>query len=291
MNWPAGEAALVTGAASGIGLGVAQALVAAGAKVGLVDIDESRLAKVEESMREAGGTVLALPFDISETDRWEGVADRAEKALGPISILCNVAGVNGGGTADRTPLQVWRWVHSVNLDAQFASVAAFLPRFKSRGGRSHILNTASISGLLPMAGVAAYTSSKFASVGLSMALREELTGTDVGVSLLVPGAVATPINFNAGAAEAKLLGSEMDTAVAEKNSTLLLRGADPGQVGEQVVEAMQQKQFMIVTHREWGPFTARVHREIERAYEDFDGRHGPDPVATAMAAGEETISS
>ncbi|MGR6534358.1 SDR family NAD(P)-dependent oxidoreductase [Streptomyces rochei] len=158
-------------------------------------------------------------------------------------------------------------------------------------GRSHILNTSSISGLIPMAGVAAYTSSKFASVGLSMALREELAGTDVGVSLLVPGAVATPINFNAGAAEAKLLGREMDAAVAEKNSALLLQGADPGRVGEQVVEAMQQKQFMVVTHREWGPFAAHVHREIERAYEEFDGRHGPDPVATAMAAGEETISS
>ncbi|MET9987649.1 SDR family NAD(P)-dependent oxidoreductase [Streptomyces rochei] len=235
MNWPTGEAALVTGAASGIGFGVAHALVAAGAKVALVDIDEARLAGAEQSLRDAGGTVLALPFDISETDRWESMADRAEEALGPISILCNVAGVNGGTTVDRTPLQVWRWVHGVNVDAQFASVAAFLPRFKSRGGRSHILNTSSISGLIPMAGVAAYTSSKFASVGLSMALREELAGTDVGVSLLVPGAVATPINFNAGAAEAKLLGREMDAAVAEKNSALLLQGADLGRVGEQAV--------------------------------------------------------
>ncbi|AOW89889.1 hypothetical protein BC342_28955 [Streptomyces olivaceus] len=145
------------------------------------------------------------------------------------------------------------WVHGVNLDARFVSVAAFLPRFKSRGGRSHILNTSSISGLIAMAGVAAYTSSKFASVGLSMALREELAGTDVGVSQLVPGAVATAINFNAGAAEAQLFGREMDTAIAEKNSALLFRGADPGRVGEQVVEAMQQEQIMVVTHREWGP--------------------------------------
>lgn len=290
MDWPAGEAALVTGAASGIGLGIARALVAAGAMVALVDVDETRLAGAEKALRDAGGTVAALPFDISATDRWESVADRAEDALGPISVLCNVAGVHGGSTVEQTPLQVWRWVHGVNIDAQFASAAAFLSRFKSRGRRSHILNTASVAGLLPMAGVAAYASSKFAGVGLSMGLREELRGTNVGVSLLVPGAVATPINFNAGAAEAKLLGRAMDTAVAEENSALLLRGADPDRVGEQLVEAVQQREFLIVTHREWAPFLARVHREIERAHAEFDGRHGPDPVAVAMADGEGAVS-
>ncbi|MFG3258669.1 SDR family NAD(P)-dependent oxidoreductase [Streptomyces sp. NPDC048172] len=291
MSWPAGEAALVTGAASGIGLGVARALVAEGTRVALVDVDEARLAEAEKSLRDAGGTVLAVPFDISDIDRWETVADRAEEALGPVSLLCNVAGVNGGGAADRTPLQVWRWVYGVNIDAQFASVAAFLPRFKSRGGRAHVLNTASVAGVVPMAGVAAYASSKFASTGLSMVLREELEGTDIGVSLLIPGAVATPINFNAGEAEAKLLGRRMEPAVAERNSALLAQGADPDRVGEQVVEAVRQGRFVIVTHREWAPFVARAHQEIERAYEEFDGRHGPDPVATAMAAGEHTISS
>ncbi|MET8468693.1 SDR family oxidoreductase [Streptomyces sp. NPDC006422] len=289
MSWPTGHTALVTGAASGIGFGIAKALVAVGARVALVDIDAARLQEAETSLRAAGGTVLAVPFDIAETDRWEELADRVEEALGPVSVLCNVAGVNGGGTADRTPLEVWRWVHGVNLDAQFAAVAAFLPRFQSRGGRTHILNTSSVAGLVPMAGVAAYASSKFASAGFSMVLRDELRGTDVGVSLLVPGSVATAINFHAGEAEAKLLGRQMDREAAERNSALLSRGADPDRVGEQAVEAVREGQFLVVTHREWGPFVTRVHREIENAYEGFDGRHGPDPVATAMAESERVV--
>ncbi|MFE1078927.1 SDR family NAD(P)-dependent oxidoreductase [Nocardiopsis alba] len=286
MTRPRKEAALVTGAASGIGLGIARALAAEGTRIVLVDVDEARLARAEKELRDAGGTVVALPFDVGDVDGWENLADRAEEALGPISLLCNVAGVNGGGAVDRTPLQVWRWVHGVNLDSQFAAAATFIPRFRRRGGRGHILNTASVAGLVPMAGVAAYTSSKAASVGLSMALREDLEGTDIDVSLLIPGAVATSINLNAGSAEAELLGREVDTAAIERNGALLAQGADPDRVGEQVVEALRAREFVIVTHREWGPVVERFHREIERAYDEFDGRHGPDPVVSVMTMGE-----
>ncbi|WP_210604532.1 SDR family NAD(P)-dependent oxidoreductase [Brevibacterium oceani] len=290
MNaWPQGEAALVTGAASGIGLGVARALVAAGVKVALVDVNEDALKKAEQTLTAAGGEVFALPFDISDVDEWEAAADRAEEALGPISILCNIAGVNGGGTTEATPLKVWRWVYGVNVDAQFAAVSAFLPRFKSRGRRAHIVNTASIAGIVPMAGVVAYSSSKYACMGFSLVLREELKGTDVGISLLIPGSVATPINRNAAAAEAELLGTEADFDLAERNGSLLQQGADPDKVGEQVVEAVVDDLFYVVTQKEWGEFAARTNRELEAAYADFDGRHGPDPTAEAMKAGEHTI--
>lgn len=290
MNaWSQGEAALVTGAASGIGLGVARALVAAGVKVALVDVNEEALKVAEQTLTAAGGEVFAMPFDISDLDQWESAADRAEEALGPISILCNIAGVNGGGTTEATTAKVWRWVYGVNVDAQFAAVSAFLPRFKSRGRRAHIVNTASIAGIVPMAGVVAYSSSKYACMGLALVLREELKGTDVGISLLIPGSVATPINRNAAAAEAELLGTEPDFDVAERNGSLLQQGADPVKVGEQVVEAVVEDQFYIVTQKEWGEFAAQTNRELEQAYADFDGRYGPDPTAQAMKAGEHTI--
>lgn len=291
MNWPAGESAFVTGAASGIGLGVSRALVAAGAKVALADIDGERLADVVKELTGAGGTVKAVPLDVSDADSWQAAADRAEAALGPISILCNNAGVNGGGPIDETPLEVWRWVFSVNIEGQFIGVSTFLPRFKERGGRAHIMNTASMAGIVPMIHVGAYASSKFASVGFSMVLRDELQGTGVGVSLLLPGTVATRINATSAEAEANLLGRKVRAEVVAANNAMLAQGADPDRVGEQVLEAMQQRQFLIVTHRDFEPLVSRVHAEIERAFSEFDGRYGRDAAARMLAEGKNPVSS
>lgn len=285
MNWPRGEAAFVTGAASGIGLGVARALVNAGARVALADIDEQRLQEAAKDLAAAGGVVTTVRLDVSDQANWVAAADEAEVALGPISILCNIAGVNGGTTIDETPFEVWRWVQGINSDAQFLAAATFLPRFKSRGTRAHILNTSSMSGLVPMAHVGAYTASKFAAVGFTSVLREELRGTDIGVSLLLPGTVATRMSYNSGEAAAKLLGQEPNPDAMEANHALLANGADPDRVGEQVVEAMQQRQFVIVTHREWADLVRRQHAEIEAAIDAFDGRHGPDQTAQMLISG------
>ncbi|MEZ0364846.1 SDR family NAD(P)-dependent oxidoreductase [Mycobacterium sp. pUA109] len=290
MVWPAGQVALVTGAASGIGLGISRALVAAGAKVALADIDGSRLADVAGELTNAGGVVTTVELDVSDADAWTDAADMAEEALGPISILCNNAGVNGGGPLDETPLEVWRWVHQINTDAQFIGVSTLLPRFKSRGGRAHIINTASMAGIVPMANVGAYVSSKFASLGLSMVLRDELAGTDIGVSVLCPGTVATRLAMTAEEGQAKLLGREPNAAAAAENFNLQAQGADPDRVGEQVVEAIQDGQFLIITHREWEPLVARVHGEVERAFTEFDGRHGPDVTAQIMVDGTTPIA-
>lgn len=290
MEWPAGETAFVTGAASGIGLGLARALVAAGAKVALADIDAGRLADVAKELTAAGGTVSAVPLDVSDAASWAAAADRAEEDLGPVSILANVAGVNGGGPVDETPLEVWRWVYRINIEAQFIGVSTFLPRFKKRGGRAHILNTASMAGLVPMTSVSAYSSSKFASVGFSMVLRDELRGSGVGVSVLCPGTVATRLSQTAEEAQAKLLGREPSSAVIEQNGALLAQGADPDRVGEQVLEAMRDGQFLVITHREWEPLVLKVHREVERAFTEFDGRHGPDLTARMLAEGTDPIS-
>ncbi|MGU3498753.1 SDR family NAD(P)-dependent oxidoreductase [Mycobacterium sp. C31M] len=290
-NWPAGQAAFVTGAASGMGLGMARALVAAGAKVALADIDAARLTAVEQELTEAGGSVVAVPLDVTDADKWTAAADRAEEILGPISILCNNAGANGGADLDHTPLDVWRWVYRINIEAQFIGISTFLPRFKNRGGRAHILNTASMAGIVPMARVGAYSSAKFASFGLSMVLRSELQGTDIGVSVLCPGTVNTRIAVTSGSGEASLLGEEVNSAVVEGNSALLAQGADPDRVGEQVVEAMQNGQFLIITHRDWWPLVEAVHSEIRTAFNEFDNRHGPDITPQILAQGISPVTT
>lgn len=270
---------------------MARALVAAGAKVALADIDASRLTKVEKELSDAGGTVVTVPLDVTDAEQWTSAADRAEQALGPISILCNNAGANGGGELDQTSLDVWRWVYKINVEGQFIGISTFLPRFKSRGGRAHIVNTASMAGIVPMTRVGAYSSAKFASFGLSWVMRDELAGTGIGVSVLCPGTVNTRISESSGVGEAKLLGVEVNHAAIEGNNALLAHGADPNRVGEQVVEAMQQGQFLIITHRDWLPLVDTVQNEIQRAFVEFDDRHGPDNTARILAQGVSPVTT
>lgn len=291
MTWPAQETALVTGAASGMGLGISRALVEAGAKVALVDINGERLAAAVEELTAAGGDVIALEFDVSDPDAWQDAADRAEQALGPVSIVCSNAGVSGGGPLDEISLDVWRFVQRINLDAQFLAISTFLPRMKSRGGRAHIMSTASQAGLVPMGNVGAYVASKFASIGLALTLREELRGTDIGVSVLCPGTVATPLARTEAEIQAKQLGRDFNPEAIEQNSALLAQGADPDRVGAQVVEAIQNREFFIFTHVEWLPLVQRVHDEIAQAYANFDRRHGVDPTPAILLRGADAAQA
>ncbi|GAA2095037.1 SDR family oxidoreductase [Brevibacterium salitolerans] len=291
MAWPAGETALVTGAASGIGLGISRALVAAGAKVALVDIAADRLAAAVDQITAGGGEAIALEFDVSDPEAWQDAADRAEQALGPVSIVCSNAGVSGGGPLDQISLDVWRFVQRINIDAQFLAISTFLPRMKARGGRAHIMSTASQAGLVPMANVGAYVASKFASVGLALSLREELRGSDIGVSVLCPGTVATHLARTDAEVQAKQLNRDFSAEAVEQNDSLLTQGADPDRVGEQVVEAMQNGDFFIVTHVEWQPLVQRVHDEIAQAYADFDRRHGVDPTPAILLSGADAAQA
>ncbi|MEL7583772.1 SDR family NAD(P)-dependent oxidoreductase [Brevibacterium casei] len=290
-EWPRGEVAFVTGAASGIGLGIARALVRAGARVALADIDDARLDAAAEELRNAGGVVTTVRFDVSGPEGWEAAAVAAEAELGPVSILCGNAGVNGGSSAENTTFEMWRWVQSINVDAQFLGATTFLSRFRRLGRRAHILNTASMAGIIPMPDVSAYAASKFASVGFSMSLRADLEGTDIGVSVLCPGTVATRIAESAAVQQAQRLGVEADARAVEANTRMLSGGADPDAVGRQVVEAMADGQFLIVTHKEFLPIVRRLHHEIEAAFEDFDGRHGSDAAAALLVQGGNPVST
>lgn len=291
MNWPAGEAAFVTGGASGIGLGIARALVAAGAKVAIADRDATRLAEAAAELTAAGGTVTTVQLDVADVDAWAPAADQAEAAIGPISILVNNAGVASFGPLDETPVELWRLVLSVNADAQFYGIRTFVPRFKERGGRAHVLNTASMAGLVPMSMVGPYVASKFASVGLSAVLRDELRGTDVGVSVLCPGAVNTRISATSGAAQAEALEAEVNTAAVEANQAMTAQGADPDEVGQQVLEAIRDGQFVIVTHPDWEPLVVRHQDEIRSALHSMDGRYGVDLAVQAMLAGTDAVTA
>lgn len=282
MTWPAGETAFVTGGASGIGLGIAKALLREGANVALADIDIEKAREEADKLAAPRRKLLAVELDVSDDATWVGAADLAEAELGPVSILCNNAGV---GTRDaplgEIPTSVWRWAFGINVDSQFFGVRTFLPRFDRHIGRKHILNTASMAGLAPLGDSPVYTATKFASVGFSLSLREKLAGTDIGVSVPCPGVVNTPLARTAAQQLSRITGK--DEAIGlEQVEALMATGADPDQVGIHVLKAIRSRAFFILTHPDWAPLTRSIHSDIEDAYRRVGSEMGSDLLARLL---------
>ncbi|MGW4021978.1 hypothetical protein [Streptomyces sp. NPDC005009] len=142
------------------------------------------------------------------------------------------------------------------------------------------------------AGEAAFVTGAASGIGLGVSRALVAAGVKViGVSLLVPDTVATRVNATAAQAEARLLGRDVRAEVVAANNAMLAQGADPDRVGEQVLEAMRERRFLIVTHRDFEPLVSRVHAEIERAFREFDDRNGPDAAARTLLEGRNPVSS
>jgi len=186
--------AFITGGASGIGLALARRCAGEGMAVVIGDVEAAALERAEAELRALTDAVLALPVDVTRRDDLEQALTRAVEAFGAVNLLCNNAGVNAAGPIDTLTFRDWDWVLGVNLGGVVNGVVTFLPELLRHGGAAHIVNTASVGGLLGMAGLAPYNASKFAVVGLSEALRADLAGRGVGVSVLCPGLIDTDLS-------------------------------------------------------------------------------------------------
>ncbi|MBW8752923.1 MAG: SDR family oxidoreductase [Sphingomonadales bacterium] len=245
--------AFITGGASGIGLGVADALAARGLAVTIADIDGGALDKVVASRGERfRGAVL----DVREREGWARAKAEAEAALGPVDVLVNNAGIgpDGAEIADLTHASFDRII-GINLVGVFNGVAAFAADMRTRG-RGHIVNTASIAGLFASApGVSAYAIAKYGVVAMSETLRGELAPHGVGVSVLCPGFVATNIIANT----ARISGAETDYDGDMEPGT----GMSPAEAGEIVARGIAANRLYILTHPEmWSVVEAR-HEAIK----------------------------
>jgi len=244
--------AVVTGAASGIGLALAERFVAEGMKVVMADIEAPALAAAAEGLRRTGATLLSTQVDVSRPEDVERLARETYEAFGAAHVLCNNAGVAVLGAVHEHSLADWQWVINVNLWGVIHGVRAFLPRMLGGGDEGHIVNTASMAGLTTAPFMSVYDVTKHGVVALSESLYKEMqvTGAPIGVSVVCPGLIQTNImrssrNRPEALAEAGKAGPAAETfgqALADR----LAGGYPPSEVAEQVVQGIREGRFYIV---------------------------------------------
>lgn len=229
-----GKTALITGAAGGIGLGTAKVFARAGMNVVITDINEEQLPVAESELKSITDNVLALRVDSTNTDSLQSAADQVEKKFGNLHVLFNNAGIGGGGKILETADEKWRQVYEVNVYGPLNGINLFLPKMLEHGEDAYIVNTASFSGIEGHGNQSAYGTSKFALVGLSEYLRNDLADTNVGVSVLCPHVVDTPII------------DALKSRVNDDVKTMIADMAVPAEtVGDQVMRAILTDEFYI----------------------------------------------
>lgn len=265
-----GKVAVVTGGASGIGAGLAGAFAAAGCAVALADIDEMGMIATATRLRDEGATVEWVACDVTSPARLDDLADTVERRLGPVDIVCNNAGVAVYGALTGMSLTDWRFVMDINFWGVVHGIHTFVPRFVERG-TGYVVNTASMAGLVGMEGLGVYNASKFAVVGLSEALSRELAPHGIGVSVICPMIVDTPINENSMRAWAHARGDpepEIHAAAADAGSIPPgMRGGsvDVAQVTTRTLEAMREGDLYVLTHASQRGILARRAARLEAA--------------------------
>lgn len=284
------KVAVVTGAASGIGNALAQRFASAGMKIVLADVEPAALEQATREIAATGAATLAVRTDVSKGPEVERLAQATLDKFGAVHVVCNNAGVVLASPAPAWMNTVadWEWVLGVNLWGVIHGVRVFTPILLAQGVEGHIVNTASMAGMISGPGMATYNVSKFGVVTLSESLHHELTmlGSPVHVSVLCPGFVNTHIfdaarNRPAELAEtANMPGSE---EMEQLGRQLLAAGSPPSLVADIVFEAIRNDRFYIFPHPEWKQFIrARMEGILE---ERNPTRENMDEVLSRLTGG------
>ncbi len=262
-----GKVAVVTGAGSGIGEGIARAAAAAGMKVVVADIDLDGAGVVAADI---GEQALACRVDVSDLASVEAMRDAALEHFGAVHLLCNNAGVWVGAMMVDADIRDWQFLVNVNLYGVIHGIRAFLPLLVEQG-EGHIVNTASMGGLISGPPEGLYTTTKFAVVGLSESLLMEVADKGVGVSVLCPGLVDTRLTTKSFEVRPKQFDPGIDHAQPAPDTA---SGISPLVVGERVIDAVREGGFYIITHDDYRDIIAMRHQGILDALDDHARRYG-----------------
>lgn len=244
-----GRTAVVTGAASGIGLALSERLVREGMSVVMADVEEPVLEREATRLRDQGAPVLPVVCDVADADQVAALRDRSLEAFGSVHLLCNNAGVASGRPNVPTKPAVWDWVVGVNLLGPAYAIHHFVPLMVEQG-EGHVVNTASEAGLASTPMLGAYHASKYGVVGLSESLALELDGTGVGVTCLCPELVRTRIFEATRNAPAHLgIPAPGPVPIEQIEQFMGTVAMPPEDVAGQVVYAVRADRFWVLTHQ------------------------------------------
>jgi NAD(P)-dependent dehydrogenase (short-subunit alcohol dehydrogenase family) len=264
-----GKTAIVTGAASGIGLGIATALAEAGANVVMADIQKDAVEQAAHRLSGTNKRVMPVRIDVTQEQSVLDALAQAERNFGKLHIACNNAGVPMHGTRlTDVPRDDWEFVIGVNMWGVIHGIRHFVPAILKHGEEGHVVNTGSVAGFQNRRGTnqGPYSMSKYAVVSLSEALEHELEGTNVGVSVLCPGPINTKLARGARNRPPHMGGPQIrandEATLAER---LAATGLDPMKVGERVVDAIQTKTFYAFVSAVPADVIRARHRRIEEA--------------------------
>jgi NAD(P)-dependent dehydrogenase (short-subunit alcohol dehydrogenase family) len=248
-----GKVAVVTGGASGIGYGIARTFLKAGMKVVIADANPAHLNEVRAELKGANN-VHFIQVDVTDRAAMEAAADEVERVFGKVHVVCNNAGVPSGEAMDEASYEEWDWVLGVNLGGVVNGVKTFAPRIKKHGEGGHIVNTASMAGLIPLPATGGiYSASKFAVRGLTDSLRLALAKDGVGVSCLCPGLTRTRILNVSRPGKAP-----REDAIFNDMSEAM----DPLELGEAVLAGIKANAPYILPHGEFKEEVRELFEEI-----------------------------
>ncbi len=288
MKQVEGKVAFVTGGASGLGLAMVRSFLRAGMKVVAADVEDAALARVREEFS-GNNAFMAIKLDVTDRAAMARAADETERAFGNVHVLCNNAGVVVNGRIDNLTYQDWDWVMGVNLGGVVNGLQTFVERIKRHGEGGHIVNTASIAGQIALQGLSIYNAGKYAVVGISETIRQELAPLNIGVSVLCPGIVTTgignsgrnrPSELNASAQRGPAASEEASPGNDEaaggqaQLDELLNRHLDPAVVGDMVLDAIRNDDAYIFTHPELKPMVEARFAQIAGAFDRWAGYRG-----------------
>jgi NAD(P)-dependent dehydrogenase (short-subunit alcohol dehydrogenase family) len=273
-----GKVAAVTGAASGLGRSMALAFAAEGMDLALADVDEVNLSSVQEEVLAKGVRTITLKVDVSNAQQVEIFRDQTLTRLGGVHVVCNNAGVSPLGAVWENSAADWQWILGVNLWGVVHGVRAFAPHLIAQD-EGHVINTASVSGLISPPGSGAYNVTKHAVVALTESLHHDLRerNSKVGVSVLCPAYVPTGI-VDSERSRPKELAASTKSEQTLAREAMLRKAVKSGkvsadQVAQAVVAAVKEERFYILTH-------PKIKGAIQARMEDIlNGRAPRNPLA------------